>query len=71
MDWPTWVLGSYGLQGGAEERACNSLQSASVPDKHTFTAQRWPACSLLDPPDALHLEGLGVRAPLPEMLVVA
>lgn len=71
MDLPTWVLGSYGLQGEAEERAWNSLQSSSVPDKHMFTAQRWTPCSLLDPSDALHLEGLGMRAPLPEMLVVA
>lgn len=59
------------VMGKAEERVPNSFHSSSVPDKHMFTAQRWSPCSLLDSSDALHLEGLGMRAPLPEMLVVA
>lgn len=55
---------------GKQRRAQNSLHSAPVPDKHTFTAQHCSSCSLLDPADTLHLEGLGMSAPLPEMLVV-
>lgn len=62
-------LGSQCSRGEAEERAHDSLLSSSVPDKHTSAPQLAPR-SLLDPADTLHLEGLGVRAPLPEMLVV-
>lgn len=58
-------------QAEAEESACNSLHGSSVPDKHMFTTQLGSPCSLLDPADTLHLEGLGMSAPLPEMLVVA
>ena len=59
------------MTGRAEERAGGSARGSSVPDQHASPAQRRPLCSLLDPSDALHLEGLGVRAPLPEVLVVA
>ena len=65
------VNGCIRVPGQEEERAVNSVRGSSVPDKHTSPAQRRPLGSLLDPSDALHLEGLGVRAPLPEVLIVA
>ena len=63
--------GCIRVTGQAEERAGSSVRGSSVPDKHTSPARRRPLGSLLDPSDALYLEGLGVRAPLPEVLIVA
>lgn len=58
--------------GGGRGEGTEGPPQLLHPDKHALAPQRRsPPCSLLDPADALHLEGLGVRAPLSEMLVVA
>lgn len=63
MDWLTQVLGSHGITGGSR----GEHETASTAPLFQTRIHR----SLLDPADTLHLEGLGMRAPLPEMLVVA
>lgn len=60
----TWVT------GGGRGEGTQQLRSSSAPDGHPCAPQPWLSRSLLDPADTLHLEGLGMRAPLPEMLVV-
>lgn len=46
-------------------------RQAQVPLLRVGGAGGDAGCSLLDPADTLHLGGLGMRAPLSEMLVVA
>lgn len=70
MDRFTWVLGSHGLQGEAEGESRPQPPERLHCRQARMRSSVPRPCSLLDPADALHLEGLGVRAPLPEMLVV-